>query len=607
MRGMYIRRTTIKSRRTGEPYFTYRLVESIREGGRVRQRTLLNLGCHFEVPQAQWPALAQRIEALVCGQAELLVTELDPRWEQAAQHSAAQVIRARAGSHETRRSAGNYHTVDVDFVDVVRPRSVAVEHVALAALRQVGLDAQLAALGFTGPQQAAAIGTLIGRMVAPGSELATYQWLQQRSALGELIDFDFTRLDLMALYRIADRLLTLKTALESFLYARERDLFALDEVITLYDLTNTYFEGTAAANSNAAFGKSKEKRTDCPLVTLALVLDASGFPRRSAVFAGNAAEAKTLAEMVRRLAPEQREAPPTVVLDAGIATEENIAWLLAQGYRYVVVSRRRYRQFDPDAACLIKQDGAVTIRAQRVVNAERGEVELYCHSTQREQKERGIAERFAQRLEAALQALAEGLHKPRTVKRYEIVLQRIGRLKQKYPRAAQYYDITVERDAAGGNATAIRWQRITPVDETLPGVYCLRTNQTAWNEQTLWHTYVTLTDLEAVFRSLKSELGLRPVYHHKTERVSAHLFISVLAYHLVHTIRLQLKACGIHLSWDGIRRELDGQDRITVELKRDDGRTIHVRKATRPEPRQQLIYDALGVSDRPGPQQITIL
>jgi transposase len=242
-----------------------------------------------------------------------------------------------------------------------------------------------------------------------------------------------------------------------------------------------------------------------------------------------------------------------------------------------------------------------------VLNAERGEVELYCHSTQREQKERGIAERFAQRFEAALQTLADGLHKKRTVKRYEIVLQRIGRLRQKYPRAAQYYDITVERDEAGPNATAIRWQRVTPVDDTLPGVYCLRTNQTEWDEATLWHTYVTITDLEAVFRSLKSELGLRPVYHHKTERVSAHLFISVLAYHLVHTIRLQLKACGIHLSWEGIRRELDGQDRVTVELKRDDGHTIHVRKATRPEPRQQLIYDALGVSDRPGPQQITVI
>jgi len=607
MLGMYIRRTTIKSRRSGEPYFTYRLVESVREAGRVRQRTVLNLGRYFDVPRAQWPALVQRIEALLGAQSDLFADALDARWEQKAQHYAAQVIRSRAGRGDGDTAPKQYHSIDVSAVDVVRPRSVAVEHVAVSTLRQVGLDEQLTVLGFNGPQRAAAIGSLIGRMTAPGSELATHHWLQQRSALGELIDFDFTTLDVMALYRISDRLLAHKPALEAFLYERERDLFDLDEVITLYDLTNTYFEGTAHANANAAFGRSKEKRTDCPLVTLALVLDASGFPKRSRVFAGNAAEAKTLAEMVQALAPQTRETPPTVVLDAGIATEDNIAWLNEQGYRYVVVSRRRHRQFDPDDACLIKEDGPLTIRAQRVVNDDTGEVELYCHSTQREQKERGIADRFAQRFEAALQKLADGLHKPRTVKRYEKVLERIGRLKQKYPRAAQYYEITVEQDEDGPNAKAIHWQRITPVDDTLPGVYCLRTNQTEWDERTLWQTYVMLTDLEAVFRSLKSELGLRPVYHHKTDRVSGHLFISVLAYHLVHAIRLQLKACGIHLSWDGIRRELDGQDRVTVELKREDGRTMHVRKATRAEPRQQLIYDALGITDRPGRQQITVV
>jgi hypothetical protein len=148
---------------------------------------------------------------------------------------------------------------------------------------------------------------------------------------------------------------------------------------------------------------------------------------------------------------------------------------------------------------------------------------------------------------------------------------------------------------------------IKPIDETLPGVYCLRTNQTHWDETTLWHTYTMLTDLEAVFRCLKSELGLRPVYHQKTDRVSGHLFISVLAYHLVHTIRFQLKACGIHLGWEGLRRELEGQDQVTVELKRADGKILHVRKASRPEPRQQRIYDALGISDRPGKTAQTVM
>jgi transposase len=325
------------------------------------------------------------------------------------------------------------------------------------------------------------------------------------------------------------------------------------------------------------------------------------------VFTGNASESKTLAEMLEKLIPSDSAQAPTVVLDAGIATEDNIEWLVEKNYRYLVVSRKRHRQFDHDEAVIIKQEGDLSIRAQRVVNPDTGEVELYCHSSQREQKENGIQELFAKRFEGAVEKLAEGLDKPRTVKQYDKVMVRLGRLKQKYAKAAQYYEITVEHDATTGKATSVHWARKTPIKDTLPGVYCLRTNQDQWDEATLWHTYTMLTDLEAVFRCLKSELGLRPVFHHTTDRVSAHLFISVLAYHLVHTIRFQLKACDINLSWEGLRRQLAGQDRVTVQLKRADGRTIHIRKTTRAEPRQQQVYDALGISDRPGKTEKTII
>jgi len=518
---MYIRRTTIKSRQTGEPYYTYRLVESVREGAQVRQRTLLNLGRHFEVPREQWAALVQRIEQLLSGQPDLMPADLDPVWEEAAQRYAAQLIHTRASVEEGRSTqAADYQNVDLDSLDLLRPRSVAIEHVALAALRQVGLDKKLAALGFNGPQQAAAIGTLIARMSAPGSELATHRWLQEQSALGELIDYDFLDMDLMALYRISDQLLKHKGALEGFLYEQERTLFDFQEVITLYDLTNTYCEGTAQSNTNAALGRSKEKRSDCPLVTLALVLDASGFPKRSEIFAGNISEPKTLEKMLGKLTSEQTPKAPTVVLDAGIASEENIAWLVQNGYRYLVVSRKRHREFDPDQASVIKEDGDLRIQAQRRVNPDTGEVELYCHSSQREKKEQGMAELFTKRFEAALAKLAEGLHKKGCTKRYDKVLERLGRLREKYARAAQYYDVTVDRDEASDKATAIRWTRTKAIEQTLPGVYCLRTNEDAWDEATLWRTYTMLTDLEAVFRCLKSELGLRPIYHRKTDRVS---------------------------------------------------------------------------------------
>jgi transposase len=451
------------------------------------------------------------------------------------------------------------------------------------------------------------MGLIVGRMVAPASELATHQWLGQRSALGELLGYDFTALDLNRLYRVSDRLLAQRATLEAHLYQQERDLFALQETITLYDLTNTFFEGTASANAKAKRGHSKEKRSDCPLVTLALVLDGSGFPKRSEVFAGNVSEPATLAQMLERLAVAPAAEGPTVVLDAGIASEENIAWLRERGYRYLAVSRERHKVFDAEQATLIREEGATRIRVQRLVDADTGEVRLYCHSTGREAKERGIAERFSTGLEAALDHLAEGLHRKGRVKRYEKVLTRIGRLRQRYARVARYYDIRVEKDETSGNAKALSWSRITPTEDTLPGVYCLRTNQAQWDDATLWHTYTMLTELEAVFRSLKSELGLRPIYHHKSKRVDGHLFISVLAYHLVHTLRVQLKAQGIHLSWESLRRELAGQQRVTVVLRREDGKLYHIRKSTRPEPHQQVLYNALGLPHLPGKTEKTLI
>ncbi len=600
---MYIRRTSIKSRRTGEPYYTYRLVESIRIGDKVRQQTLINLGRHFDVPREQWAPLARRIEQITQG--DLFPCKLDTQLEEMAQNYAAIVINARSRQPVTSDASPDYQSVDIASLELLRPRSVGVEHVALSTAQQVGLDTKLEALGFNHVQCQAALATIIARMINPGSELATHRWLQERSGLDELMGCDFDKMNLMQLYRVSDKLYANKSKLESFLYQQECDLFGFDEVITLYDLTNTYFEGTGKANSNAAYGRSKEKRSDCPLVTLALVLDSSGFVKKSEIFPGNASEPKTLEKMIHKLSSEESKPPPTVVLDAGIATEENIAWLVESGYRYIVVSRKRNRQFDETQAHVIKETADNKISVQRVICQDSDEIELYCHSEQREKKETGINELSAQRFESALEKLAIGLHKKRTIKKYDRVIERIGRLKQKYSRAAQYYEINVEQRE--DKATAIHWVRTTTIKETLPGVYCLRTNQTQWDDATLWQTYTLLTDLESVFRSLKSELGLRPVFHHKTDRVSGHLFISVLAYHLVHTLRFQLKAQGIHLSWNGLRQKLMGQDRVTVLLKREDGKTLHVRKTTRAEQRQQIICDALGIEATPGQTEKTVI
>lgn len=214
---MFIRRTSIKSRTSGEPYYTYRLVESLRLEGKVRQRTLLNLGRHFDVPREQWLALAQRIEQLLSGQCDALALDLDPQFEAQAQRYSAMLVHAKARVQGPAPGAVDYQSVDVHSLALIRPRSVALEHVGLAALRRLGLDTQLELLGFNGPQRAAAIGTIIARMTAPGSELSTHRWLQTRSGLGELIDHEYSKMNPMQLYRVSDQLLQHKAALEQFL------------------------------------------------------------------------------------------------------------------------------------------------------------------------------------------------------------------------------------------------------------------------------------------------------------------------------------------------------------------------------------------------------
>ena len=298
-----------------------------------------------------------------------------------------------------------------------------------------------------------------------------------------------------------------------------------------------------------------------------------------------------------------------VVLDAGIATEDNIDWLKANGYRYLAVSRRKQRCFDADAAVTIKDAADQQVRVQRVDNEATGEVELYCHSAMREEKERAMINQASERFEVNLQALADGLAKKGTVKRYDKVCERIGRLKEKYAQAAQHYHITVTHDKSSGIATEITWNKHHKPNSKAshPGVYCLRTNQTDWDEATLWHTYTMLTDLEAVFRSLKSELGLRPIYHRKTDRVNGHIFITLLAYHLVQTLRKQLKQKNIHDSWKTIRAKMENQQRITVVMQRADGKTIHLRKTTHAEPHQKEIFSALGIAAQPGTTQKTIV
>ena len=466
-------------------------------------------------------------------------------------------------------------------------------------MEQVQLLPLLNRLGFNGPQCAAAVGSIIGRMAAPGSERATYRWLAQRSALGELLEVDFESMSMMQLYRVSDLLDAARKPIEHHLFDQVTDLFGLEVTVTLYDLTNTYFEGVAADQPLAQHGHSKEKRTDCPLLTLGLVVDGSGFVRRSEVMAGNIVEGEVLQGALKRL---EVPAGALIVMDCGAATEKNLKWLREQGYRYLVVSRERTRRFDGTAAMSIPTAGRQQVQVQQVVSEDGGEVRLYCYSPAREGKEQAMLKKATTRFEKRLAELHEGLSRPRTHKKIEAIWKRIGRLKAKSSGAGQHYHIEVEADDSGQNATAIRWEQrpVAGSKLTHPGVYCLRSNQTDWSAEKMWRTYIMLTDLEAVFRSLKSELGLRPIFHQKPHRSNGHLFITVLAYQLVQVIRRRLGEQREHSSWDTLRSILGGQQRVTCTFRRADGSTLHVRKATRAEPDQRAIYDALGVNPAPG-------
>lgn len=626
---MYIRRTHTNNSSTGERYYTYRLVASQRVDGKPRQMTLLNLGRHFAVDQDLWASLCVRIEQLLSHQAELLPIELPAAVEKAAQRIAAQLIEQRAVVSKTpladegpstpaessvapeesvAAAPTDLQTVDVDSLELTRPRTVGVEQLGLWAMQQLNFLELLANLGINGAQIAAIAGSIIGRMAGVGSELATYNWLMKQSALGELLEVDYESLPLMTMYRAADALWKHSARVEQTLFTRLTDLFGFSTTITLYDLTNTYFEGEVPNNTKARHGRSKEKRSDCPLVTLGLVLDGSGFVRRSQTFAGNVSEAGTLETMLQDLNAPQGA---LVVMDAGIATEANIQWLRKTGYGYLVVSRERSRQFNADTAISLETAAQETVRCQKVVAEDGQEVRLYCHSPGREQKEQAMAERFASRFETELNALNEGLQRPRTEKRPDKLWERIGRLKEKQHGIGQHYQIDLQTDDSGEKALSITWQKqiVQGSYIDLPGVYCLRSSQTQWTEEQLWRTYMMLTDLEAVFRCFKSDLGFRPIFHSKEERADSHLFITVLAYQFVQLIRRRLKDNDINAnsSWHTLREIMRTQCRVTASFRRADDKALHIRKATRAEPEQMAIYRALKVNPAPGGISKTIV
>ena len=618
---MFIRRVPTRHRVSGGSYYSFRLVRNVRTPTGIKQFTLLNLGAHFDVPRQRWAELVQLVNNL--NSPQLSLTDPDPELLQVAER-----IHARLIERQPAEPGSDLARVHLDSLDNCRVRSVGGERLVLAALDHLGFRTALRRAGASDRDARVAAALVAARMLQPSSERAAWQWLNTRSATLELLRLETVQpLSLNKLYRISDLLWHHRAALEKALCQRERDLFETTSTLVFVDLTNVHYHG--AAGGDLQFGRSKQRRNDCPLVTLGLSLDEAGFPLRSEVLPGNVSEPGTLADALRQLRvpvrPGQPAAPlPTVIMDAGLSTQANIAWLSERGYDWITVQRGREPppKKAPDAVFRTRrgqearawllpaaadEDDPESAEspepAEPVAAAGREELRLCVWSRQRQAKEDAILARRRQDFEAAVRDLHAGLSVKGRTKRYEKVLVRLGRIKERYPQVAKQYKVQVLRGVKKGRhvlakAVTLERRQQHATDTAQAGSYVLRTSHATWDLRRIVRTYWQLADIEATFRSLKGEVGLRPVYHRKPERIRAHLFIAVLAYHGIHLMRRRLRAQGISDSWVTIRRKLSRWMRQTTLLRAEDGSWIETRQDTRPDAEAAAIAEALGAPPR---------
>lgn len=597
---MFIRETSKKDKRTGKKYTSYQLVESIRTAQGPRQKILITIGSEISLDSFEKKDLANRIEQIIFGAPSFLACS--DKIESLAQTYASQVIGRLSHSDNTQINQDaippEFMSIDINSIEKSEPRTVGSEHLMLEMARQLKLPNKLKELGLSATDVAMALGSIIARAVSPDSERATYNWLCNHSGLDELIDFDFKNSSLNKLYQVSDTLLNHKDSLEKHLETIAQSVHGYKSTIALYDLTNTYMEGQAHSNAKAIHGVSKEKRTDCPLVTMGLVMNEHGFLHRTSILPGNASEPNTLEEMIEKLSPHQNLFKPTIILDAGIATKDNLAWLRANGYTYVVSARQEAPSLDYEGELEPVKDRNDLVKAVLIKSDENSEEKwLYCESEAKAAVATSMKNSFRSRFEIELKKLAEGLTKPKGRKKFIKVVERLGRLKEKHKRISGCYDITVIPSTDGAIATSLQWKAIDEkMSNKLKGCYFLRTNLLDKSSQELWQLYNTLRGVEDAFRFMKSSLGLRPVYHQKEHRVDGHLWITILAYHLIQNCLYQLQQQGINNHWQTIRNIMRSRIRVTMQAKTEDGNTLFHRSTTRAEFEQKKIYTALNIT-----------
>jgi transposase len=593
---VFIKRTT---RRVGDKtYVNHLLVESIATPQGPRHRTICSLGSLAPAPAEEWRGLARKLGAALGGQTTLMP---DPAVEALAQGVRPARRRPRSGPP----AGDNVVAIHADQVRTEDAREAGPVHVGHQLWRALTLDAILAEAGLSARARRLTEVMTVNRLVRPASEHAMPDWIR-RTALGDILGTDFATLADDALYRNLDRLHPQRARIEQALAARERTLFNLEDTLYLYDLTSTYFEGQCPHNPQAKRGYSRDHRPDCKQVVVGLVLDRDGFPKAHEVFDGNRQDRTTLEDMLAALEQRTgRRGGATVVMDRGLAFTDNLAHIRARGHHYLVAGRpaERHEHLEAFEAAAgwtevlrtpsPRNPGQKKTRVfiKRVESGD--ELHLLCRSDGRLEKDRAIRDKHEQRFLrdlTKLQARVAAGHLRAAAKIHEA----LGRLKERYPRVARYYMLAYEDVTRRVTWTANAELRSRA--EHLDGAYLLRTDRQDLSDEEIWRLYMLLTRVEAAFRAMKSPLMERPIFHHLEHRVQTHIFLCVLAYHLLVAIEKRFLDQGVHTSWATLREQLSTHQVVTVVLPTTDGRTLRIRKGSTPDAIHRQIYRTLQIS-----------
>jgi hypothetical protein len=556
---MYLRPIR-KTRSNGQVEQTWALVESVRTARGPRQRVVSYLGNLTEEVRAAGTSPDQP---------SLFAEAKSPQWVE----------------------------VDLQSLRVERTLQFGGPWIGRRLLELLNLPTCLAAHLPSGrediPWAAMAQVLILARLLAPSSELALAEHLYARTALADLLGVPWAKLNEQRLYRALDHLLPHKAALEQHLKATAGELFGLSYDLLLYDITSTYFEGLCEKNAQAKRGYSRDSRPDCLQVCIALVVSREGMPLGYEVFDGNRTDITTVEDIVQLMEERYGKADRVWVMDRGMASEENLAFLHQEGRRYIIgAPRSQLKQFEAELLATDWEQIREGLEVKRVPAPEGQETFILCRSAQRQAKEQAMHERCITKITEGLRKIEAGCaRKKQTVGEVE---RRIGRLLERYSRAAALFTITTHRGDDGHVRLFweqdTRWQAWAALSE---GCYLLRSNIPDWSAEDLWKAYIQLTQAEAAFRIQKSDLQLRPIWHQKTERVQAHILVCFLAYVAWKTLGLLCQTAGLGGEPRRIWDELSQIMLVDVVLRTRKGVEIRKRCVAQPTPLQAELLQRL--------------